>query len=258
KYVQPDHAYIEVVGKGSDVAEKLKQFGEVKYYDINGNEYEPKELKALPPGLTAERVIDKYLSALGGRQKIEKVQTVKLTYKASAMGQDLFMKIYKSPGKSLMEISNGGDFIFQKVLRTGDDVSMIVMGNKQEVDESEKERIKYESEIFPDLHLEKVKPFLITFDELEGKDVYVVEVNFPKGTKKIDYYDVETGLKLRTENEISTPDGPKRFPLTIDGYKEVDGIKFASRLVQQQGPMSLTFELVEAEVNPKLESSVFK
>lgn len=258
KYVQPDHAYIEVVGKGSEVAEKLKQFGEVKYYDINGNEYEPKESKALPPGLTAEKVIDKYLSALGGRQKIEKVQTVKLTYKASAMGQDLFMKIYKSPGKSLMEISNGGDFIFQKVLRNGEDVAMVVMGNKQEVDESEKERIKYESEIFPDLHLEKVKPFLITLDELEGKEVYVVEVNFPKGTKKIDYYDVETGLKLRIENEISTPDGPKRFPLTIDGYKEVDGIKFASRLVQQQGPMSLTFELVEAEVNPKLESSVFK
>ncbi|MGE0589387.1 MAG: M16 family metallopeptidase, partial [Cyclobacteriaceae bacterium] len=84
KYIQPDHAYIEVVGKGSDVAEKLKPFGEVKYYDIHGNEYVPKESQPLPPGLTAEKVIDKYLSALGGRQKIEKVQTVKLTYKANA------------------------------------------------------------------------------------------------------------------------------------------------------------------------------
>lgn len=258
KYIHPDHAYIEVVGKGSEVAEKLKQFGEVKYYDINAVEYEPKESKPLPSGLTAEKVIDKYLSALGGRQKIEKVQTVKLTYKANAMGQDLFMKIYKSPGKSLMEISNGGDFIFQKVLRNGDDVSMIVMGSKQEIDESEKERIKYESEVFPDVHLEKVKSFLIAMDDLEGKDVYVVEINFPKGTKKVDYYDVETGLKLRTENEVSTPEGPKRFPLSIDGYKEVQGIKFASKLIQQQGPMSLTFELQDVEVNPKLENSIFK
>lgn len=258
KYIQPDHAYIEVVGKGSEVAEKLKQFGEVKYYDINAVEYEPKDSKPLPAGLTAEKVIDKYLSALGGRQKIEKVQTVKLTYKASAMGQELFMKIYKSPGKSLMEISNGGDFIFQKVLRNGDDVSMMVMGNKQEIDESEKERIKYESEVFPDLHLAGVKPWLISVDELDGDDVYVVEINFPKGTRKVDYYDVETGLKLRTENEVSTPEGPKRFPLTIDGYKEVQGIKFASKLIQQQGPMSLTFELQDVEVNPKLENSIFK
>ena len=37
KYVKPENAYILVVGKASDFADKLAQFGEVSYYDMYGN-----------------------------------------------------------------------------------------------------------------------------------------------------------------------------------------------------------------------------
>ena len=258
KYIRPGHAYIEVVGKGAEVEKGLGQFGEVKYYDINGNEYVPKAARPLPAGLTAEKVIENYLVALGGRQGLGKIKSVKLVYKANAMGQDLYMKIYKSPGKSLMEISNGSDFTFQKTLCNEGTVSMMVMGNKQSLSDGEEERIKFESAVFPDLHLEAAKISLVALGQLDGKDVYVVEATFPKGAKKVDYFDVETGLKVKVENEVSTPEGPKRFPLVIEGYKEVQGIRFPSKLVQQQGPVQLTFELQEIEINPTLESSIFE
>lgn len=41
KYIRPDKAYIQVVGKGSEITTALRRFGEIKYYDIQGTEYTP-------------------------------------------------------------------------------------------------------------------------------------------------------------------------------------------------------------------------
>jgi zinc protease len=42
KYIKPDHAHVVVVGKGSEIAGGLQQFGAVTYYDMYGNSYVPK------------------------------------------------------------------------------------------------------------------------------------------------------------------------------------------------------------------------
>ena len=41
KYIKPDQAHIIVVGKSSEVADKLKRFGTVQYYDQNGKPITP-------------------------------------------------------------------------------------------------------------------------------------------------------------------------------------------------------------------------
>ncbi|MDH4058227.1 MAG: hypothetical protein OEU76_05655, partial [Cyclobacteriaceae bacterium] len=57
---------------------------------------------------------------------------------------------------------------------------------------------------------------------------------------------------------VKTAQGEVLSVLTMDGYREAKGVKFPERINQQQGPMSLAFELVDIQVNPTLEETVFK
>jgi predicted Zn-dependent peptidase len=75
KFIRPDNAYILVVGKGSDVADKLKKFGEVKYYDIEGNSSVPSKSAVLPADLTAEKGISNYIQAVGGETTIREIKS---------------------------------------------------------------------------------------------------------------------------------------------------------------------------------------
>ncbi|HZY82911.1 MAG TPA: pitrilysin family protein, partial [Cyclobacteriaceae bacterium] len=86
QYILPGNAHIIVVGKGSDIADKLKKFGDIKYFDMYGQPYTPKASKPIPAGLTGDKVISKYLDAIGGLPKIQAAKTSKLVYKASIQG----------------------------------------------------------------------------------------------------------------------------------------------------------------------------
>jgi zinc protease len=61
KYINPENAYILVVGKAEDVAPKLTQFtkgSKIQYYDIDGNLYDPlAKTITLPGGNTSEPVL---------------------------------------------------------------------------------------------------------------------------------------------------------------------------------------------------------
>ncbi|HEX2935815.1 MAG TPA: pitrilysin family protein, partial [Bacteroidales bacterium] len=66
KYILPEQANILVVGKASEIAEPLKQFsgeGKIEYYDSDANPVDP-NAKAIPAGLTAQQVLDKYITAV--------------------------------------------------------------------------------------------------------------------------------------------------------------------------------------------------
>lgn len=257
KYITPDHAYIEIVGKGADVASSLKRFGEVKYYDINGDEYEPEPEKALPEGLTAQKVIDKYIQEIGGAQRAKEIKSLKMVYKAQAMGTELTMTVIKSaPKKSLLEITANGS-IFQKVVSTGKEASISSMGQAVPLDNGTTEKTLFESALFPELVLEGVSTKLLAIEKVDNKDAYAIEFTLASGGTSTYYYDVESGLKVKQTESLETPQGTMVSATTYSDYKEVEGIRFPQKIGQQQGPMNLTFELTEIEVNLEVKDSLF-
>ena len=257
KYITPDHAYIEIVGKGADIASSLKRFGEVRYFDINGEEYEPEPEKTLPDGLTVHKVIDKYIQEIGGVKRAKAIKSLKAIYKAQAMGTELTMTVVKStPKKSLLEISANGS-TFQKVVSTGKEASISSMGQAVPMDKATTEKTLFESAIFPELALEDATVKLVAIEQVEGKDAYTVEYKLPSGFKSTYYYDVQSGLKVKQTESLETPQGTMISATTYSDYKEVEGVRFPQKIGQQQGPMNLTFELVEIQVNPEVKDSLF-
>ncbi|MGE0770069.1 MAG: insulinase family protein [Cyclobacteriaceae bacterium] len=257
KYIRPDHAHLVVVGKGSEIADKLKQFGEVKYYDIHGTNYVPTKSE-LPAGLTADKVIASYVSALGGKQKLESVTSLSATYKANAMGMELQMKVQKkAPGKSVLEIGGNG-MTLRKVVCDGKTVSMSAMGQKPPVDAELREKTLFESSIFPELSKTGAAYTLKGIEKVDGKEAYVLEVTLPSGGKSAVYFDRESGLKVQELETVKGPQGDITATTKYLDYKEVNGVKFPHTIAQNQGPMNFKFEVTELVLNPKIEDGVFK
>lgn len=260
KYIRPDQAYIIVVGKGADVAEKLKPFGEVKYYDVNGENYTPAKASALPADLTGEKIISNYLQAIGGAKKVQELKTMKSVMTATVQGMELVMTVAKkAPGLSLVEMSVGGNPMSKNVT-DGKNVMAMQMGQKAPIDDATRETALFEADIVPEANLaaHKVKAVLKSIENVEGKEAYLVEYQFPSGSVVSNYFDKETGLKVQQVRSIKGPQGEISIPTKFSDYKEVSGVKFPAAISITQGPMTLNFNSKSMEANVPLEDALFK
>lgn len=260
KYIRPENANIVIVGKGADIADKLKQFGEVKYFDFNGEPYTPSKATDLPAGLTAEKVIQNYLNAIGNEQSLKAVTSIKTVMKANVQGMDLTISsIKKTPNKSITEISGNG-MVFNKVVSDGKDVSMLQMGQKVPVDSKTKEAMFSEGAIIPEL-LYKTNGTKLTLtgtEKVEGAEAYVLEIVSPTGTKSLAYFDKATGLKVKVSATIDGPQGATTQTSSYQNYKEVKGVKMPHTVIQNMGPLTFKAEVTSLEINPVLEDALFK
>jgi zinc protease len=258
KYIKPDHAHVVVVGKGSEIAGGLQQFGAVTYYDMYGNSYVPNEAD-LPADLTAAKVLDNYLAAIGGEEKIRAIQDVKMVMKADMQGRELqITSVKKAPNKSKQEVTMGGMAVMSSVYN-GTDASMNSMGQKAPIDEKMKKDMAFEAAIISELTIKdmELSAELIGVESIEGSNAYAVEVTKPSGSKTTYYYDAESGLRVRTSETIQTPQGEMVQESDLSEYKEVDGVKFPVTITLPMGPMKMTANAESIELNTGIEDSEF-
>ena len=260
KLIHPDHAYIILVGKASEVAPGLKRFGEVKYFDIYGNPYTPSEKAALPPGLTVEKVIESYIEAVGGEENIDAIKSFTTHNEASLQGMQLEINTFWSaPNKSAVEVSGNGQ-LFQKMICDGTKVSISVMGNSAPVDEATREQTLFDSYLVGERRLEEagVSLQLTGIEQVDGKDAYVVEYTFPSGSKSTAYFDAESGLKVKTVRTAKTPQGDITQTTTYSDFVEKAGVLFPQTMVQNAGPQTVTIKSTSIEVNVPVPDEKFK
>lgn len=260
QFILPGNAYIVVVGKGADIAEKLKPFGEVKYYDSYGNEVAASTKVALPAGLTAEKVIGRYIEAIGGDKTVKAITSTKMVMKGNVQGQELVLTMtQKAPNKMVQEISAGGQ-VFQKMVVDGKDVSNTMMGMKQPIDANDKANKLFEAAIIKEIAYTafNVKVELKGIEAIDGKEAYIVEYTTPSGEKSQDYYDRVSGLKVQSVQSQQGPQGPVNAVVKFGDYKDVKGIKFPNWFSQNMGPMSIKFEVTSIEVNVPVDDAIFK
>jgi predicted Zn-dependent peptidase len=258
--IMPRHAHIIVVGKGSEVVDKLKKFGDIRYFDIYGKEVAPAKASSLPADLTAEKVIGKYIDAIGGEKNVKAVKSMKMTMKGTIQGQELlFTLTMKSPGKMVQEVSAGGQ-VFQKTVSDGKDVVSMTMGQKEPMDEKAKESKLFDAAMFKEVEYTgyNVKTVLKSTEIVDGKETYVVEYTTPKGEKTSDYYEKESGLKIQSVSIQKGPQGEASVATKYGDYKDVKGVKVPHSFSQAMGPMSIKFDAQTVEINPALDDAIFK
>lgn len=262
KYIHPDKAYFTVVGKASEIKDKLTAFGEVKYFDNYGNEYTPSDAPLLPAGLTAEKVIDDYIIAIGGLESINAIKSIKIISEAEIQGQKLSITTYSvSPNKSLTSIVMGGMMEFQKQVFDGENYAVYSQGNKTPDDENKTKDALVEAPFIPEVNYEKIGVKInLKAIEKAGSDnyAYAVEIVYPSGTKIIGYYDIKTGLKVRVTQFTTTPQGEMARHVDFKDYSDENGVQIPHTVIMPMGPMKLEAKVTSVEINGKVDESIFK
>ena len=263
KYILPGHANIVVVGKASDIASTLEQFsadGKVKYYDVDGNPYDPTKAKmVVPEGVTAQMVLDKYIQAVGGMDNISKIKDITMKGSFSMQGMALEMTMmYKIPGKYLNEIVMNGQSVQKQVLN-GDSGRSYGMQGTKDINGDELEKLKMEGLLFPEFEYAK-NGYTVELKEMtkiDGQDAYALVITSPGKQVTTDYYSVETGLKLRTISTSETPMGQVTSQGDILEYTDVLGVKFPKKIKQTMGPQSFEITVNSIQANTGLSDDLF-
>jgi zinc protease len=258
KYIKPDSAYVLVVGKASDVENGLKQFGPITLYDRFGDKVDTTKNKA-PEGITAKKVIDKYINALGGKDNLEKVKDKTTIMRGSVQGMNITMMIYqKAPNKMKQEMDAGA--MKQDVYFDGKKAVMTVGGNSQEITGEGLEAMKYEALIHPLFIIDSVKvnSKLDGIEKINGKDAYKVEMSLPDGKTWLEYFDTNSGLKVKDSKQVTVPQGTFTRETEYSDYRNVDGVLFPFKLKQSIGQQILNFSVSSIKVNTGLKDDKFE
>lgn len=264
KYIRPDHANIVVAGSKDDVAPKLARFsadGKIDFYDNTGKPITVTEGKAAPAGVTAGEVYKKYIAAIGGEKAINGIKDIKITMTSEMQGMPLtIIETKKAPSfyKQVVEMNMGGQVMSQKKVFNGTKGYMSAMNQKKDIEGDDLEAVKQSADIAADLHGEKygIKRTLKGMENLNGKDVYVLDIVDKKGKKSTEYYDVTTGLlSKKIEGE-----GEEMEIVEYADYKEIPGTggyKVAYKISQVQGPQTIAATVKSVEVNKNVPATEF-
>ena len=260
KYFHPDNALITVVGDKS-LAAKMEKFASdnsVQFYDMNANPVEAPTTKSAD--ISAEQIIANYAKALGGENALAKVNDYKIVSNMNMMGQILEMvEAFKKPNNTLTTISMG-QMLVQKLAFDGNALKKSGMqGDATLTEGQEFEAAKAEAGLCAEMNLIK-NGYQLTvkgIENLNGKDAYGLEIS--KGKEQSNsYFDVETGLKIKTILTSETPQGTMQQITEYSDYKAVDGIMFPHAIKQSAGGITIDVSVKSIEVNKGLDDALFQ
>jgi hypothetical protein len=234
KYFNVNNARVIVVGKGSEILSNLqnvqfmgKKLPVLAYSKTADRVETPNYETSVPEGVSAQSIIEKNIEAVGGKDKLESVNTYAMMAEAEMQGMKLSLNIKKTSSNQLIQdVQMMGNSVSKQVLN-GDSGYMIVQGQRKDLTEEEVTTFKGESIPISELQYLTAKSLSLEGMEMVGdKNAYKVMIN----EKKSAFYDVETGLKLQeiTTNEMQ---GQQIASITnFEDYKEVSGILFPFKI----------------------------
>jgi zinc protease len=272
KYIKPDNALILIVGDKA-VADKAASFSadkKVSFYDLEGNDF-VEALKAAPEGMTAANVLDKAIEAKYGMpagksldKKLKKIKDITVKMSASVQGQSISITRYnKAPNKYAMSITMG-PMVVQKQTFDGVKGKMSGMQGNKDIEGDDLEELKDDAKMFGDISYATSgsKYVLLGVEPIGDKDAYKMEETNKAGNKSTDWYDVATGLQVKSLKVSEMPEeaggGTMTSTTEFSDYKMVDGINYAHKIKQVAGPQIIDMEVTSVEVNTKLGDEIFE
>ena len=221
-------------------------------------------LSAQTPALpTIDQVLEKYLTASGGKAAFDKITTRVATATLEMPDQGIngtMTLTEKAPNKSLaiVEIPGLGK------IREATDGEVAWDDNPQlgirEKTGGEKSEALRGATFNMETNIRKVFPKLVvTGREQVGTRPTIVVVGTPAdGSPMTFYFDADTGLLLKSSGSRESPQGPMTFEAFFEDYRTQDGIK-QPFVIRQVTPMfSMVIRVTDMKHNVAVDDSIFK
>ena len=257
KYMNPQSAYIIVVGK-PEVLPTLEKFGKVYEYNMDYQPISGENAKMDKVDLTNEQLIDKYVTAIGGKEKVNSINSMTMTgtmvfemqgqtfpgdvVEKTKLGNKQY-KLFNIPGVTANEVWADGTNAWMKAQATVD-----------QAQGEDKDKILKEAVLFGDAKLLENGNKC----EILGKQQnnILLKVTYKSGLESTYYYDADTYLINKIESVEMMGTDPMPITTTFSDYKDFNGIKMPTT-VKADNPM-YNFKLsVDYKFNEVMDDSIF-
>jgi zinc protease len=270
KYVMPNNAYIVVVGKASEIADKLKKFGEIEYRDAMGLVLEapappaPKPIaKPAEVTINPQTILDTYIEKIGGKAKIEAINDYTLQYAGEMNFNGNAMTSITSlskarPNKSAQEMRIMGQ-VGMRMVTNGPKALSEQRGNKREMSAEEQAVMAARASMFYELNptTAGMVTKYIGLEKIDGKECHNIEFTIGKKSWN-EFYQKDSGLKVQTSETAKSPQGEMTISTIFKDYKVIDGILWPHTLVNNFGRGEIENSLEKVKVNKGVDEKVFK
>ncbi len=255
KYMNPRGSYIVVVGDPK-IKPSLEKFGKIYEYNTDYLPETGAKAKAEKIDLSANQLIDKYVNAIGGKDKINSINTIIATGKIdfSIQGQTLPGSVEektKAPNKKYSMMDLG---MMQNVYWCNGTKAWMKVGNTtSEAEPDDFEKIKAQSTIMRDANLINLGYKV----EVIGKQKDWIVAKVSKNKEELTYfYDAKTFLIVKKEWAEPMQDGMLPVTEIYSDYKDFGGVKFPTTVKLETAMYNYTQSL-KYEINSPIDDADF-
>ncbi len=119
--------------------------------------------------------------------------------------------------------------------------------------------MKRASEFYQAIKLAEIYPNLklVGQENVAGRPAYEIDADPRDGTIRRMYFDVESGLMVRNDEELDTPDGRASTLSYFEDYRDVQGVKHPFTIRQIQGETEATIHLTQIIINQPVDDAMF-
>lgn len=217
-------------------------------------------LKPIPKGITARKVIDSYIKAMGGKRRYKKVKQLTIYMEARLGNTNLQVVKYKKSPNKYAKIMKTGDVVFEKVVYNGRLCKMYNrLGNKT-IKGVELREIKAEGAISPAYKYTRsgYKYNLLGVAYINDT-IYAYKMEFTSPAKKVfyEYFDITTGLLIKRIETIERTNGTDTVTTYFNKYYRVKKLRFPYEVVTNFGEEALTMRVTAINQRKRISKKVF-
>lgn len=156
---------------------------------------------------TADAIIDKYLAAIGGKEAIAKIEDLSISTIAETQRGSMESEVkVKAPNKFASVMYMMGNEVMRSTCDGTKVATVAGFGgntNNRTAEGNDAIAQILQNVPFPELlYAEyKIQKTVVGKEAVNGKDAWKVELMIPEGRKWNDYFDVESGLKVKRTAE---------------------------------------------------------
>lgn len=205
----------------------------------------------VPDDISAKDVIKKYLSAIGGEDKIKAIKALTDSAKATIQGTGLlFVQVYKAPSfvSQSFTVPMYNNAAFTNTEINNDSVTVTEKSEQVQLSAQDKQVIKETKKVFPELDYFK-QGYTVVLEKrmqlVNDQLAYLVTVTTPDGLKIRNYYDSKTGFKLRIQADV-----PDANPIDYADYRALpNGVTLPYLMKMESFGQQLEFKVKSVIVN---------
>ena len=215
----------------------------------------------------ADEIVNKYINAIGGLDKIKAITTIKLTGKVTAGSMDIpFSQICKRPQMVLMESTIQGMTMKQAFDGTQGWTINPFMGKKEpdlmskDAEKAIQRNADFEGELI-NYKDKGSKIDLIGKEDLEGSQVYNIKLTDKNNDITNFYIDAESYLVVKQNDKLKFDTKEISSESVLSNYKPVNGVLFPFSIESKSpdNPMGDAKIVVDTiETNFPVDDNIFK